>query len=532
MSFDAIVVGAGVSGLYQLHALRELGLTVHAFEAGGDVGGTWYWNRYPGARFDSESYSYGYSFSPELLDTWDWSEHFSAQPETLRYLQHVADRFDLRRDITFDTRVSAMTWDEETRMWTVALDNGSEVTARFVILATGVLSVPLMPDIPGVERFGGESFHTASWPHDRVDLSDRRVAVIGTGATAVQLITEIAKAVGHLTVFQRTPNWCAPLHNGPIDADEQASIRERYAEMFERCRNTYGGFIHDADRRKALEVSDEERIAFYEELYAQPGFGIWMGNFRDVLVNEEANATLSEFMTHKIRERVRDPEVADKLVPTDHGFGTRRVPLESGYYEVFNQPNVELVDVRETPIVEITESGIRTTAATHECDVIIFATGFDAVTGSFDKIEVTGVGGESLRAAWAAGPKTYLGLGVAGFPNLFMLVGPHSAASFCNMPRCIEHNVEWLATLLHDMRSAGQTRVCPTPDAQDEWTDEVIEAAQRMLFSKVDSWFTGTRSQSYRGAGRTVLLYTGGFPKFQERCRDVAGAGYAGFDLA
>ena len=322
------------------------------------------------------------------------------------------------------------------------------MTARFVILATGVLSVPLMPDIPGVERFRGESFHTASWPHDRVDLSDRRVAVIGTGATAVQLITEIAKTVGHLTVFQRTPNWCAPLHNGPIDADEQASIRERYAEMFERCRNTYGGFIHDADRRKALEVSDEERIAFYEELYAQPGFGIWMGNFRDVLVNEEANATLSEFMTHKIRERVRDPEVADKLIPTDHGFGTRRVPLESGYYEVFNQPNVELVDVRETPIVEITESGIRTTAATHECDVIIFATGFDAVTGSFDKIEVTGVGGESLRAAWAAGPKTYLGLGVAGFPNLFMLVGPHSAASFCNMPRCIEHNVEWLATLL------------------------------------------------------------------------------------
>ena len=430
MSFDAIVVGAGVSGLYQLHALRELGLTVHAFEAGGDVGGTWYWNRYPGARFDSESYSYGYSFSPELLDTWDWSEHFSAQPETLRYLQHVADRFDLRRDITFDTRVEAMTWDEETRMWTVAFDNGSEVTARFVILATGVLSVPLMPDIPGVERFRGESFHTASWPHDRVDLSDRRVAVIGTGATAVQLITEIAKAVGHLTVFQRTPNWCAPLHNGQIDADEQASIRERYAEMFERCRNTYGGFIHDADRRKALEVSDEERIAFYEELYAQPGFGIWMGNFRDVLVNEEANANV---------ERVHDPQ--DPRTSARPGGRRQADPdrsrvrdasrsLESGYYEVFNQPNVELVDVRETPIVEITESGIRTTTAIHECDVIIFATGFDAVTGSFDKIEVTGVGGESLRAAWAAGPKTYLGLGVAGFPNLFMLVGPHSAAAF------------------------------------------------------------------------------------------------------
>ena len=532
MSFDAVVVGAGVSGLYQLLRLRDLGMSVHAFEAGSDVGGTWYWNRYPGARFDSESYSYGYSFSPELLDEWEWSEHFSAQPETLRYLQHVAERFDLRRDITFDTRVVRMTWDEDTRTWALELDDGSEVTARFVILATGVLSVPSLPDIPGIGRFAGEWFHTATWPHEPVDLSGRRVAVIGTGATAVQLITEIAKTVEHLTVFQRTPNWCAPLRNGPIDPREQASIRGRYAEIFDRCRNTYGGFIHDADRRKALEVSDEERIAFYEELYAQPGFGIWMGNFRDVLVNEAANATLTEFMAHKIRERVRDPELAEKLIPTDHGFGTRRVPLESGYYEVFNQPNVELVDVREAPIVEITETGITTSGAHHECDVIIFATGFDAVTGSFDKIEVTGTGGKSLRAAWAAGPKTYLGLGVAGFPNLFILVGPHSAASFCNMPRCIEHNVEWLATLLDDMRSAGQTRICPTPEAQDGWTDEVIEAAERMLFSKVDSWFTGTRSKSYSGTGRTVLLYTGGFPKFQERCRAVADDGYAGFDLS
>ena len=285
MTFDAVVVGAGVSGLYQLHRLRELGMSAHAFEAGGDVGGTWYWNRYPGARFDSESYSYGYSFSPELLDEWDWSEHFSAQPETLRYLQHVADRFDLRRDITFDTRVTALTWHEQSRTWNVDLEPGESVTARFVILAVGVLSTPAMPDIPGIERFQGQLFHTATWPHEPVDLSDRRVAVIGTGATAVQLITEVAKTVGHLSVFQRTPNWCAPLRNGPIDADEQASIRERYEEIFDRCRNTYGGFIHDADRRKALEVSDEERLAFYEELYAQRGFGIWMGNFRDVLVD-------------------------------------------------------------------------------------------------------------------------------------------------------------------------------------------------------------------------------------------------------
>ena len=532
MTFDAVVVGAGVSGLYQLHRLRELGMSVHAYEAGGDVGGTWYWNRYPGARFDSESYSYGYSFSPELLDEWDWSEHFSAQPETLRYLQHVADRFDLRRDITFDTRVNGLTWHEPSRTWKVDLEPGESVTARFVILAVGVLSTPVMPDIPGIERFRGQLFHTATWPHEAVDLSDRRVAVIGTGATAVQLITEIAKTVGHLSVFQRTPNWCAPLRNGPIDADEQATIRERYEEMFDRCRNTYGGFIHDADRRKALEVSDEERLAFYEELYAQPGFGIWMGNFRDVLVDARANATLSDFVATKIRARVHDAALAEKLIPVDHGFGTRRVPLESGYYEVFNQPNVELVDLRETPIVEITDSGITTTDAHHECDVLILATGFDAVTGSYDKIEVVGDEGARLREAWEAGPKTYLGLGVAGFPNLFMLVGPHSAASFCNMPRCIEHNVDWLAALLDDMTRTGKTRVVPTVGAQDEWTDEVVDAAERMLFSKVDSWFTGTRSRSYAGRGRTVLLYTGGFPKFQERCRAVADDGYVGFDFA
>jgi cation diffusion facilitator CzcD-associated flavoprotein CzcO len=532
VTYDAVVVGAGVSGLCQLYRLRELGMSAHAFEAGGDVGGTWYWNRYPGARFDSESYSYGYSFSPELLDEWDWSEHFAAQPETLRYLQHVADRFDLRRDITFDTRVNAMTWNDGSRTWTLDLEPGESVTARFVILAIGVLSSPAMPDIPGVERFRGQAFHTGYWPHEPIDLSNRRVAVIGAGATAVQLITEIAKTVGHLAVFQRTPNWCAPLRNGPIDADEQASIREQYEEMFDRCRNTYGGFIHDADRRKALEVSDEERVAFYEELYAQRGFGIWMGNFRDVLVDAAANATLTEFVAQKIRARVHDPQLAEKLIPVDHGFGTRRVPLESGYYEVFNQPNVELVDLRETPIVEISETGITTTGARYECDVIIFATGFDAVTGSFDKIEVTGMYGESLRAAWAGAPKTYLGLGVAGFPNLFMLVGPHSAASFCNMPRCIEHNVNWLAELLDDMERAGKTRVVPTVEAQDDWTEEVLEAAERMLFSKVDSWFTGTRSRAYAGQGRRVLLYTGGFPKFQERCRAVADDGYAGFDLA
>jgi cation diffusion facilitator CzcD-associated flavoprotein CzcO len=531
LTYDAIIIGAGVSGLYQLHRLRELGMSAHVFEAGSDVGGTWYWNRYPGARFDSESYSYGYSFSPELLAEWDWSEHFSPQPETLRYLQHVADRFDLRRDITFDARVRAARWLDETREWTVETDDGETASARFLVMAVGALSIPNLPDIPGLHRFDGPCFHTSDWPREPLELAGKRVAIIGTGATAVQAIPELAKAVGHLTVFQRSPNWCAPLRNGPIDDETQASIRARYPEIFDLCRNTYGGFIHDADRRKALEVSDEERLAFYEELYAQRGFGIWMGNFRDVLVDASANATLSEFMAEKIRERIDDPALAEKLIPTDHGFGTKRVPLETGYYEVYNQSHVELVDLRDTPIVEVTDSGIMTAAGLHECDLIILATGFDAVTGPFERIDIRGEGGARLVDAWADGPCTYLGLGVAHFPNLFILVGPHNAATFCNMPRCIEHNVEWVADLLGRMRERGLTRVTVEPWAQNEWTTEVHDASERMLFSKVESWFTGKTSASVPEGERSVLLYTGGFPKFRERCQAVADDGYAGFEL-
>jgi cation diffusion facilitator CzcD-associated flavoprotein CzcO len=531
LTYDAIVIGAGVSGLYQLHRLRELGMSVHVFEAGSDVGGTWYWNRYPGARFDSESYSYGYSFSPELLAEWDWTEHFSPQPETLRYLQHVADRFDLRRDITFEARVRAARWADLEREWTVEIDGGTTATARFLVLAVGALSIPNLPDIPGLDRFAGPCFHTSDWPREPLELAGRRVAIVGTGATAVQAIPELAKVAGHLAVFQRSPNWCAPLRNGPIDDETHASIRARYREIFDRCRNTYGGFIHDADRRKALEVTEEERRGFYEELYAQRGFGIWMGNFRDVLVDARANATLSEFMAEKIRERIEDPAVAEKLIPTDHGFGTKRVPLETGYYEVYNQPHVELVDLRETPIVEVTESGIATTARLHECDVLVLATGFDAVTGSFDRIEIRGEGDARLVDAWADGPRTFLGLGVASFPNLFILVGPHNAATFCNMPRCIEHNVEWVADLLAHMRARGLSRVVVEPAAQDAWTAEVHDAAGRMLFSRVESWFTGKTSASVAAGERSVLLYTGGLPRFRERCEAVASDGYAGFEL-
>ena len=528
-TYDAIVIGAGIAGMYQLHRLRGLGLRVRVLEAGDGVGGTWYWNRYPGARFDSESWTYGYSFSEEILREWEWSEHFAPQPETLRYCNFVADKLDLRRDIELDCRVAAAVYDEAADEWAVESTDGRRMRARLLITAIGPLSAPTMPTIPGVESFRGEAHHTGRWPHEPVSFASKRVAVIGTGATAVQAITEIAKTVGHLTVFQRTPNWCAPLHNRPIDASTQARIKATYPETFAICRESFGCFIHQADPRNALEVSPEEREAFYEKLYREPGFGIWMGNFRDILIDRDANATITEFMRGKIRARVKDPAVAEKLIPTNHGFGTRRVPLESGYYEVYNQPNVRLVDIRETPIERITPAGIRTTAEEHAVDMIIYATGFDAITGAFDRIDIRGRGGRRLKEKWADGPRTFLGLQVEGFPNLFTLVGPHNAATFCNIPRCIEQNVEWVTGLIAHMRARGHVRVEPTAEAEREWTQHVLDTGRRMLFTQVDSWMTGINSNVAGKDKRTFIVYAGGAPKYRERCDDVAARGYAGF---
>jgi len=530
-SSDAIIIGAGLSGMYALHRLREHGFRAQAFEAGGDVGGTWYWNRYPGARFDSESWTYGFSFSEELLREWNWSEHFSGQPENLRYCNLVADKFDLRRDITFNHRIAAARWDDAAGEWEVESTSGVKARARFLITALGPLSAPVMPDIPGIGEFAGKAYHTGHWPHHPVSFEGKRVGVIGTGATGVQAITEIAKTAGHLTVFQRTPNWCAPLRNGPIDAETQRRIHATYAEIFAKCRESYGCFIHDADPRNAMEVSAEEREALYEKTYAQPGFAKWMGNFRDVLVDEAANATLTAFMERKIRGRVRDRAVADLLIPRNHGFGTRRVPLESGYYEVFNQPNVRLVDLRATPIERITAAGVRTSAGEHALDMVVYATGFDAITGAFDRIEFRGSGGQTLKEKWARGPRTYLGLQIAGFPNLFTLIGPHSAALFCNMTRCIEQNVDWVVALLAHMRARGHTRAEAAASAEAGWTEHVHETAARMLFTKVDSWMTGVHSEVKHPRGRTVMVYAGGAPKFRQRCEEVAAAGYPGFEM-
>jgi len=529
-SYDVIIIGAGMSGMYQLYRLRELGMRVRVFEAGTDVGGTWYWNRYPGARFDSESYSYGYSFSKELLEEWDWSEHFAGQQETLRYLNYVADKFDLRRDIQFSSRVVAAIYQEDSRNWNLALQDGSRFSARFLITAIGPLSTPTLPRIEGRDAFTGQSFHTAKWPHEPVDFKGKRVAVIGTGATGVQTIQTIAKEVGRLTVFQRTPNWCAPLHNAKIDAEAQKRIKAGYPEIFKRCQETFACFLHTPNPRGAFEVSDAEREAFYEKLYAERGFGIWQGNFRDILIDRKANATISDFVARKIRQRVKDPEVAEKLIPRNHGFGTRRLPLETFYYEVYNQDNVELVDITKTPIERITPDGIKTSAAEYEFDIIIYATGFDAITGSFDKIDFRGAGDVRLKDKWKSGPQTYLGIMVDGFPNMMMLMGPHTALG--NIPRSIEYSVDWVTGLIRFARESNLTRLEATPAGVASWTDHVKALGVGLLSNEVNSWMTGINSNVEGKQTRIVARYSGSAPAYRERCDEVAAKRYQELALA
>src|SRR6266404_166539 len=499
-----------MSGLYQLYRLREQGMRVRVFEAATGVGGTWYWNRYPGARFDSESYSYGYSFSKDLLAEWEWSEHFAGQPETLRYLNYVADKFDLRRDIQFRSRATTALYGEETRSWSIMLEDVSRFNARFLITAIGPLSTPTLPRIEGRDDFKGGSFHTARWPKEPIDFAGKRVAVIGTGATGVQTIQTIAGQVGHLTVFQRTPNWCAPLHNGKVDAATQVKIKAGYPEMFARCQETFACFLHTPDPRGAFEVSDEEREAFYEELYAARGFGIWQGNFRDILIDRKANATISDFVARKIRQRVKDPKVAEKLIPKNHGFGTRRLPLETFYYEVYNRDNVELVDIAETPIERITPTGIKTSTREYEFDIIIFATGFDAITGSFDKIDFRGTNGSQLKDKWKSGPQTYLGIMVDGFPNMMMLMGPHTALG--NIPRSIEYSVDWVTDLIRFARENSLTRLEATTAGVASWTDHVKALGVGLLSNEVNSWMTGINSNVEGKQTRIVARYSGSAP--------------------
>lgn len=529
---EFVIIGAGMCGLYQLHKLLQVGADVTVLERGDDVGGTWYWNRYPGCRFDSESYTYGFAFSKELLAEWDWTEHFSPQPENLRYVNHVVEKFDLRRHVQFGCLLECATFDEINNLWTLELAGGRTLTCRFLLTAIGLLSAPTMPRLKGMKSFHGPSFHTYHWPKEAVDLAGKRVAVIGTGATGVQLIGAIADKVGELTVFQRRPNWCAPLHNAPIPPAEMAAIRARYEEIFKKCDLTPGGFIHGPDRRRVAEVPRDERLAFWERLYATPGFAIWLGNFRDVLMDEAANAEFSAFVADKIRQRVKDPVLAEKLIPKDHGFGVQRVPMETRYYEAYNRDNVHLVSIGDTPIERITPAGIRTSERDYEFDLIVYATGFDAVTGAFDNIDFVGVNGEHLRDKWRDGPVNYLGLQAAGFPNLFMLAGPQSASLSTNFPRGIETVVDWASSLFEHVVQHGITRVQPTVEAETLWTEHVKELYQGLLLRKAKSWFTGYNSNLEGHDKIRYLIYNGGAPRYRQRLAEVAAQGYEGFCLS
>jgi cation diffusion facilitator CzcD-associated flavoprotein CzcO len=530
LDYDAIVIGAGIGGLYQLYKLRELGMKVRVLETGTGVGGTWYWNRYPGARFDSESYSYAYSFSTELLNEWDWTEHFSPQPETLRYLQYVADKFDLLKDIQFSSKVESAIYDEDSRCWIVSLSDETTYKSRFLITAIGLLSDPTLPKIEGIDSFKGNSFHTSRWPKYPIDFSDKRVAVIGTGATGIQTIQELVKTVGHLTVFQRRPNWCTPLNNEQIKPDEMKTIKDNYSQIFERCKQTEAGFVHGIDSRGTFDVTETEREEFWEDLYAGKGFGIWQGNFKDVLVNPKANKLMSDFVAKKIRSRVNDPEIAEKLIPKDHGFGTRRVPMETNYYEAYNRENIVLIDINDNPIIEITENGIKTKNEDFAFDFIIFATGFDAITGAFDRIDIQGVEKTKLKKQWRSELGTFLGMQVSNFPNMFMIMGPHALLG--NNPRSIEYNVEWITDLLKHMRDSNFSRVEATSESVNSWLDYVKEKGEGLLSNKVDSWMTGVNSNVEGKQKRIIARYSGTAQSYRNRCDEVSIKGYTELKLS
>ena len=527
--YDAIVIGAGVSGLYALYKLRELGLSTRVFEAGSDIGGTWYWNRYPGARFDSESYTYQYSFSQELIDEWKWSEHFSGQPEIERYLHFVADKFDLKRDIECNARVATVIYDEADKRWEIETHNGVRASARYVICATGLLSAHQFPDYEGVEDFAGLSLHSARWPKEPVDFTGKRVGIIGTGPTAVQIIQTIAPDCEQLTVFQRTANWCTPLRNRPITAEEQRALTEKAHEIFALCKRTWAGFIHEPDPRTAMGVPKAERLARYQELYDRGGFALWLGNYSDSFMSQDAADEVAEFLASKIRERVSDPEIAEKLIPK-HTFGTKRCPGEKNYYETFNRNNVRLVDLRETPIKRITPTGIETGNKLHELDVIIYATGFHSVTGELLRMDIRGQRGRSLQEHWSDGPRTNLGVQFSGFPNLWAIMGPHNPAVFCNIPRCVETNVEWIVDCIRYMREKGFETMTATPEAEDAWTKRCYESAKGLLINEMqDSWFFGsTNPENVRGR---FLLFAGGVPLYRKIFAEVAAKGYEGFEL-
>ncbi|CAG2010693.1 unnamed protein product [Fusarium graminearum] len=529
LDYDVLIIGAGLSGILSLYRMRELGLKTRVIEAGSGEGGTWFWNRYPGARFDSESYSYIFSFSQEVLDEWNWTEHFAPQPETLRYIQYLTDKFDLKRDMQFNTRVKSAKFQEDTSSWLLEDEDGSQYTCRYLITAMGILNQPTLPNIPGVQNFKGQAWHTARWPSDASALDGKRVGIIGTGATAIQTIQAISDKVGHLAVFQRTPNWTAPLRNKKISPEEMDEIRTRYPEIFRRCSESYACFIHVGNSQGVFSMTEEERQEKWEKLYAEPGFAKVLSVSSDIFTDHRANELYSKFHADKIRARINDPEVAEKLIPKNHGFGTRRVPLESGYFEVFNQSNVKLVDIREDPISQITETGVQTGDAFYELDVLIYATGFDAVTGSFNAVDIQGRNGTSLKDVWAEGIRTFLGLTVQDFPNMFMIMGPHQM--FGNIPRSIEYAANWVAEFIRYARDNKIISAEATNKGMEDWTQHVHECGKGLLANEVDSWMTGVNKNLAHKQKRSMTRYNGPAPGYRKRCDEVKGREYSDFVL-
>ena len=526
-ALDVVVVGAGFAGLYALHRLRRQGLKARVFEAGDGVGGTWYWNRYPGARCDIESLEYSYQFSPELQQDWAWTERYAAQPEILRYLNHVADRFDLRGDIRFSTRVEAAHFDEAEGRWTVRASGGDSVATRWLVMATGCLSRPNKPALPGLERFAGPVYHTGEWPHEGVDFTGRRVGVIGTGSSAIQSIPVIAGQAAHLYVFQRTPTYSVPTRNGPMDPELQQAVKGDYAAFRARSNAQMGAAWFDPNEGSALAVDDEERRRTYEARWAKGGLP-FLAAFGDLMLDPEANETAARFLRGKIAETVADPAVAEALTPR-HTFACKRLCADTGYYETFNRPNVTLVDLRAAPLEAITPAGVRTAEAEYALDDLVLATGFDAMTGALAAIDIRGRDGVSLKSAWAEGPRTYLGLSTTGFPNLFTVSGPGSPSVLSNMVPTIEQHVDWIVRCIGDMRAQGIGAIEAAPDAQEAWVEHVNALGAGTLYPSCNSWYLGA---NVAGKPMVFMPYIGGFPAYRARCDEVAANGYEGFVLS
>ena len=526
--FDVVVVGAGFAGMYLLHKMRQLGLSARVYEQGTGVGGTWYWNRYPGARCDIESMQYSYSFSNELQQEWEWTERFAAQPEILKYANHVADRFNLRPDIQFNTRVTSAIFNEDTNHWTVTLDDGKRVTAHHVIMATGSLSNARTPDIKGLASFKGKTYHTGQWPHEGVDFTGLRVGIVGTGSSAIQSIPVIAQQAKHLTVFQRTPNFSIPARNHDLTDDYQQSWKKDYPELRRRAREeTRNGVVGAVPAKGALEDPPDQRRKAYDEEWGRGGLH-FMATYNNLAIEKAANDTAAEYVREKIAEMVKDPKVARLLQPTTYPIGTKRICLDTDYYETFNRDNVTLVDIRNAPIEEITPNGLITGGKSYEFDAIVFATGFDAMTGSFARIDIRGRDGLTLKQKWAEGPKTYLGLMVTGFPNLFFVTGPGSPSVLSNMIVSIEQHVEWISDCLSYLEKRGIDCMEATQPAEDAWVAHVNEVAYTTLYPQANSWYMGA---NIPGKPRVFMPYIGGVGVYRQKCNEVAAGGYEGFAL-